>query len=97
MSEETIWAPEESVINPIKDDGKLNDAMPHEIQMFFREHQIEKEFQAVLKRFTNEAYTGRPRIVGEYHGTIPSKEGIAQVYGPCRVRTYDRRIMSPLL
>jgi hypothetical protein len=63
-----------------KDDSVSND-LPTQLHDFFETFDSQPKFKVTVQSFSNEQYTGRPSIIGEYTDEVPNYEKLVKTNG----------------
>ncbi len=77
------WTPEIEGIAPFEEDEEeLRADLPSELAMFLQQHEIGRTFTIDIKKWNNEAYSGRPSNVGRLEGMVPDFDSVVKINGP---------------
>lgn len=76
------WTPEMEAESPFNEAGDIRDDLPPDVADFLNRCDISKVFTLEVKRWSNEAYAGRPTIAARLEGVIPDYDSIVRVNGP---------------
>jgi hypothetical protein len=77
------WTPETEGFAPFEDDDdELRADLPSELAAFLQQFEIGRTFTIEIKKWNNEAYSGRPSLVGRLEGLVPDYTSVVKVNGP---------------
>lgn len=77
------WTPEMEGVAPFEDDeDELRADLPSELASFLQQFDIGRTFTIEIKKWNNEAYSGRPSLVGRLEGLVPDYTSVVKVNGP---------------
>lgn len=77
------WTPEMEGLAPFEDDDdELRADLPSELAAFLQQFEIGRVFTIEIKKWNNEAYSGRPALVGRLEGLVPDYTSVVKINGP---------------
>ncbi len=76
------WTPETEGFAPFDDDDELREDLPSELANFIKSFDIQKKFLIEIKLWSNEAYSGRPKLVSRMEGMVPDYNSVVRLNGP---------------
>lgn len=76
------WTPEIEGLAPYDDEDELRADLPSELAAFIQRFDIKNQFTIEIKQWTNEAYAGRPKLVGRLEGMVPDYSAVVRMNGP---------------
>lgn len=77
------WTPDMEGLAPFEDeDDEIRSDLPSELAMFLQQNEIGRTFTIDVKKWNNEAYAGRPSLVGRLEGLVPDFTSVVRINGP---------------